>query len=97
MYTIIIIITIIIVMGPKRGVGIVLVLQSTGTDRRTYPLLLLIICFTTLANIFGWHGDSGVVVVKGRRVTECVGWQFDVHGVAMGRTLTNGYKRGKKG
>jgi len=71
---IIMIITIIIVMRPELGVGIVLVLQRTGTDRWTYTLLLLIICFTTLANIFGWHGDSGVVVVKGWRVTECVGW-----------------------
>lgn len=48
-----------------------------------------------LANIFGWHDDS-VVVVKGRWVTECVGQQYNVYGAATGRrerTVTKGEKR----
>lgn len=50
-----------------------------------------------LANIFGWHDDS-VVVVKGRWVTECVGQQYNVYGAATGRrerTVTKGEKKGE--
>lgn len=69
--------------------------QRTGTDRRTYPLLLLIICFTMLANIFGWHDDSAVVV-KGRWVTECVGRQYNVRGAAMRGDVNERVQKGKK-
>jgi len=49
-----------------------------------------------LANIFGWHDDSAVVV-KGRWVTECVRWQYNVRNAATGRRERTGTKGEKKG